>query len=367
MCYGTGDPHFYPFIGGKFDLHHEGVFDAFKNGKVRIQMRLKTCREKKPWSGGLSVKCITGLAVRTAEGQIVETSTTSRGLKLDGHALTTRRDLDGGETIVPGAIKSKYKTTKHLIHAEGYQIGLYSMALYNTFYITLSEEGRGLFGKSPGVCGGGGKSQYKMVKNAEKSEDNMAREKNGYGTIGYPCQSCIAGVGYMGAMCKCQEFVLAPSSQLFTTKTPLPKWHKPVKPETEHGEDAKKLKSAKQHCLSTMLANPVGGLSFQHPDLKPLVLDAVDNCAEDREEGDNPEGEKDGHLMNHGAEGSASGGKFNAEEAIQMLCDETQAIVRRKDPSKVLCAIVAKCALKSDRCDRKPSKYKNKKKKKKKL
>jgi len=337
ICYGTGDPHIFPFIGGKYDLHHAGVFSVLKSDKLEVQAKLETCRSKQKWSAGLSIKCITATAVRFGGGQVLETSIESRGLTLNGKALTSQKDYDSGESIIPGALAGASKETKHTLDAPTFQLRLWTMTEYATFILALKDSSSFGHGRSPGLCGGGGLSQYTKVANQDKAEDNMARIANGGAEIGYPCKKCIAGLGYMGAMCSCHEFLVAESDEIFSKKLAEESWEDDsTDDQSEQLEHDSDLREYKSKCLDYLLGKPMGALAFQHAALKHVVIDAVGNCAEDIAADEVPEGQ-DKVL-------------WNEDRMNELICEEMEQLVDDKKVSKVLCELVHKCGMKSEKC-----------------
>jgi hypothetical protein len=338
-CYGTGDPHIFPFMGGKFDVHHAGVFSAFKSndGKIDLQVSFVTCRAKQKWSGGLSVKCTDAIAIKFGAGQVLETSISSLGLKLDGKALTSQKDYDSGESIRPAPLVGGKKTIKHLLDSPQFRLALWTQKLYATFILSLKD--RSLFTKAPGLCGGGGIMQYTKVKHQNRAEDNAARIANGGKEIGYPCQKCVAGIGYVGALCSCQEFLVPEGSEIFAKKIANPDWEdEELEQERPAAKESKPLKKYKQKCLVYLLGKPMGALAFQHAALKPAVISAVNDCAEDIAAGEDEEEGEGGKIA------------WNEESMYELICEQMKALVDKANPSKVLCQLVKKCDMESRSC-----------------
>merc|ERR1719453_2219488 len=94
MCQSTGDPHVFPFIGGKFDIHHEGVFTNMEykeeDNQFIFQSKMTYCRPAQPWLGGLTIKCVFGLALQTSEGVKLETSSKMAHIRYNGKKVTKR-------------------------------------------------------------------------------------------------------------------------------------------------------------------------------------------------------------------------------------------------------------------------------------
>lgn len=320
----------HPFIGGKYDVQHDGVFTAIKNEAhhFEVQQQIVYCRPAQPWSGGLTVKCNDGLAVRIDKDHVLETSKSNQKLKLNGVALPKGTKTVGDVTIKAELLQktdSKGGLTltysEHQITSPHFKILFDTNSLLTRFFISL--KARSWYGHSPGLCGGGGAVQYKQVPHAERADDNQAEVVNGGSVIGYPCQHCVAGIGYVGAMCRCKEFLVAPDKQLFQKKQALPEWHhsewRPPDASTTNT-----VESMKRRCLAFLDTFPAGRLAYSHPALKPMVVDAIDECAQDREAGVGPV-------------------HFDRESLLEEVCDESDYMIREKNPSVVLCKIADEC------------------------
>ena len=157
MCQCTGGPHCFPFIGGKFDIHQAGVFQIMKLGDFNFQAKLVTCRAKQPWSGGLTVKCIFGLALQTSAGNIMTTDARMRHIKLKGKRVRKRLTMMPGPTVlkqVAGRIRMRGMSGvtlpgdhEYTVVSRKFYIKLMTMRQYSTFFIALTSKGRSMFGK----------------------------------------------------------------------------------------------------------------------------------------------------------------------------------------------------------------------------
>ena len=73
-CTVQGDPHVAPFIGGHFDLQHEGVFTVLARGDMLVQVLLKPCgshfqtAHKRSFTGGRA-RVFFGLRPEHADGE----------------------------------------------------------------------------------------------------------------------------------------------------------------------------------------------------------------------------------------------------------------------------------------------------------
>jgi hypothetical protein len=182
-----------------------GVFQLLKyssDGRaVEAQARLVFCRPAQSWTGGLTAKCTSGLAVRIDANTVLEASYSfdpdegafvgSRALLKNGVALAIP------STLAVGAVNITVKAPQrkriagfadtlleqgHTIQAPDYAISIsitecvfvatalgpstarcctHAIALrrfYMTFIFGLRT--RAWFGSMPGICGGGGQAQY---------------------------------------------------------------------------------------------------------------------------------------------------------------------------------------------------------------
>lgn len=341
MCQSTGDPHIFPFIGGKFDIHHEGVFTVMQHKSFIFQSKLTYCRPARAWSGGLSLKCNFGFAVQTSEGQVFETNGGIKHILHNGKKVHKRLSRFPGPAVV--RIKRKKMKIRGVagtimpadreftILTKDYYLKLLTMKEYSSFFLSLSRNGRKMFGHAPGICGGGGQHTYVRPPNMEASEDNQAKMRNGGRLFGYPCKKCVAGLGYVGALCNCHEFLVQPEQQLFHNKLKPGLWEKMGKPKLNQ----EKLLIASRKCLKFIVAAPAGRLAWGHPALRSMLLSSVNDCALD-----SLSGAAEGHR------------RFNRAELVTNVCEATKGLVSQRAPSKVLCSIVSKCGLKTRRCKR---------------
>ena len=97
---------------------------------------------------------------------------------------------------------------------------LYHQAI--SVFIALSEVvgPKLLYGHSPGLCAGGGQAQLRpaSMKVSQKEGIPEVTRTGGVGrSLRYPCETCTAGLGFVGAMCNCHEWAVAPSKQIFSS------------------------------------------------------------------------------------------------------------------------------------------------------
>lgn len=346
MCQATGDPHIFPFIGGKFDIHHEGVFTNMEykeeDNQFIFQSKMTYCRPAQPWSGGLTIKCVFGLALQTSEGVKLETSSKMAHIRYNGKKVTKRLQMLPGRVFLKQVKKrvrmrgmagitlpGDYEYT--ITNGKEYYIKLMTQKQYSTFFLSLTKKGRDWFGKAPGICGGGGQSQYVKPPNTDKSDDNKAKLKNGGNVIGYPCQKCVAGLGYVGALCSCHEFLVAPAKQLFAKHLAPGTWEKMGQFKLNQA----KMRLEQKKCLLFMIKQPEGSLAWRHPALRAMLISQSNDCALDA---------LTGTAKNHK--------RFNRAELVDNLCNSAMMLVSKHYPSKTLCTLVGKCHLKTKRCHR---------------
>jgi hypothetical protein len=218
---------------------------------------------------------------------------------------------------------------EYTIVSQNFYIKLMTMKEYSTFFIALTKAGRSWFGKAPGICGGGGQDQYVKPPNTDLADDNKAKLKNGGRVIGYPCKKCVAGLGYVGALCSCHEFLVGTQDQLFAKKLPPGTWEKMGQAKLNQ----KKMLVKQKKCLLFMVKQPVGLLAWKHPALRPMLISASNDCALD--------------ALTGTGKGNA---RFNRAELITNICNANMMLVSKRHPSKILCTIVKKCRLKTKRC-----------------
>lgn len=336
VCYSGGDPHVHPFIGGKFDIHHDGVFSAIKHpaAHFELQQQIVKCRPPQQWSAGLSVKCNDGLAVRVDRDTVVETSRADSSLRRSPSGTkfrdgTTVRTRSGVVIKARAQVKtdktngSPMRFVSHVISSKDFHLLLDTNPLLTKFLISIKN--RTWFGHSPGICGGAGVRQYTTVPNAELAEDNQAEIANGGGVVGYPCRKCFAGIGYVGAICQCKEFLVSREGQLFKTKAARPVWHaedwQPPSPATNAA-----MSKERQSCQTYLAGDRIGQLVMGHPAIKPLLIDAIDECTADSE-----------------ARAGAGVPHFNKQALLEELCEEADYMLRPKRPAKLLCQILSAC------------------------
>jgi len=341
ICFSGGDPHFYPFIGGKFDLHHEGIFQTIKYepAHFEIQQQIVYCRPEQDWSGGLTVKCNAGLAVRIDAENIVETSykpdfgpppegspaaDLDVQLFLNGQPITTMQNLNGIK-VTPGELKTGTETTTHVINGPNFAVKIETMSLFLEFTLGLKGAGRNWFGRAPGLCGGGGESQYRLPKRVVGPiSGNAAGVENGGENYGYPCQDCVAGIGYVGAICKCHEWLVGPDNQIFQIKSPLPQWKIEQTPVESPAEQAA-MSADKQKCSNFVNSLPIGEMAKKITVLASKLAEAIDNCVADKEAG------------------VGGGPRLNRQNIVQNICGEAQLMTRATDPAPELCDLQRQC------------------------
>jgi hypothetical protein len=340
----TGDPHIVPFIGSNFDLHHSGTFQLLKRegaaGGVQIQVRLVMCRPAQSWSGGLTAKCSAGFAIQADAHTVLETS--YKFNPDEGHFEGSRRLYRNGRPLpMPGTSNigglkitsdpgvahefpdlpgGSILDSSHSIVADDYVVKISINAYYMTMLFALRT--RSLFGKLPGVCGGGGEEQFAL---AFKKTETEAAKAAGGADIGYPCQKCVGGLGQYGALCSCHEFLVAPAAQLFMEKESLAAWKQTVDtPASQMDQD--KLKQARMKCLKAMVDTPTGKLAFGVLQLRSKILANLDDCA-----------------IDHDAGIASDSPGLNRKEFEAGICRQVGQMFSPSAPSKQLCHILILC------------------------
>jgi len=338
VCYSGGDPHVHPFIGGKYDIQHAGVFSAvsYAPKKFNLQQSIFACRPAADWSAGLTVKCNGELALGFGDDTIEFGLGPTFSVLLNGREVGALKDsLPVGPASNGVSLQIRYRMSADpVLTATHRVVGPLFSVLINVFNNLMSEYYVGItaaaakdwYGNSPGLCGGGGRKQYEMVPDAAKAEDNAANLANGGTLVGYPCKGCKAGIGYVGAMCQCKEFLVPPEQQLFSnaTKKPLPAWT--TETWKYNPAEAANLKALNDKCAGYMTGTKIGEMAMAHPFLRPHALGLIEDCAADHEAGE-------------------GGGqpRFNRIAMIGNLCEFVVSLISKAVPSKDLCDISREC------------------------
>jgi len=281
-CMATGDPHVEPFIGGRFDLEHTGVFTLFNHGNVNIQAMLTKCRKSEQWSGGLTLKCINSIAVQVAANKVVQLNSGMAGLFLNGKKLGASVTQIGATSIDPA---SRWGA---LITNPDFHIRMWDSHAKKTSFLTISisiKDRKKLLGKSAGVCGGGRAAQFSQAVIAKDLKAKVANKQNVY-----PCRNCQAAVGGVGAICSCSEFAVDLDKQLFNSKLgqigglkkSYSKDFKQAKPGPLPAAKQEKIKAARAKCLADIRKTPFGAIAWAVPSLRTMLQRNAEACALDK-------------------------------------------------------------------------------------
>lgn len=288
-CSCTNDIHCRPFRGNFFDIHHARAFQMAKIGKEEVQMGLYHCRPAQRWSGGLKIACMKGMAVKKSNGRTVQ-AYVRRRLDYRGKKLQARLTAGGA-----------YVTLRNAAHVE----------------------------QTNGVCGG--KSMYKSLgKKGNWRINGRVVKKNGL----FACNDCKLGVGVWGAQCDCKQYMLSSARQFFSRKFAGPKSKKVKKfRKSKLVIRKQKIRHLTSQCVRAFYRTPIGKLTMRHKTLRLTISRFARGCALDRLAGFKPK--KTG----------------NRNRMVANVCRAARAMANGKKPKKMLCRIVAKCGLKSKKCD----------------
>jgi hypothetical protein len=294
-----------PFLGGRFDVHHEGVFQVLKHKDIEVQVLMKDCgvdfqtKDRLAWTGGIAVKCAAAAAISINAASRYQFFAHSGVMqKIEGGSakdvLGTSETKDGWELT---SVKGKADFVKYF--DEDYENSIQVTFQQDPKHEALSvfvlieerKRPRMLFGQSPGICGGGGESQLAAAKvdmkmKAKAMEQLMPEHKE---ASRFACKDCSRGLGTVGAMCECRSWAVAKARQLFSKK-----YSRGSKSHLSPSKmSQKKVSSNLKLCKAAILSHPAGKL-FYKGDIKAQLpkdkyaymkrlfdLDIID-CALDR-------------------------------------------------------------------------------------
>jgi hypothetical protein len=187
ICFSQGDPHIMDFLGGRFDLHTPGTYSVLSLGSIQVQASVKGCGVIPAVKTDGEVGCNYELGVRL-DGSNVFTigKWDAPDPKLNGQSMGTRSTTWSKSIRISGTDLRVWQTASTLdinsvaeIENDDMKIRLdsfdskdlaYNAAHLETRYrrgFTITIKNRDGFpkamGQMPGLCGGGGESQYRPL------------------------------------------------------------------------------------------------------------------------------------------------------------------------------------------------------------
>jgi hypothetical protein len=316
ICFAQGDPHIIPFIGGRFDLHQEGVFLAVKHGDIEVQWYMKTCRGRQRWSGGLSVKCLSQTAMQVAKSVV--------------YVINAAGTLSGARGSQAGFVYSRNgRLRDQRLDNDDWQFRVQRGWANRATNMWITLKNPRFFGRSPGICGGLGERALSKGTGRIRQPGSWRSRA----ALGYPCKRCKNGSGYVGAICNCFEWGVHKFDQIFIRKITNQFNAKPLAP-----IDTGALSGAKQKCLSFLKEHPAGALAWKQKSLRGLMNAEADNCALD---------------SNAGLKGKSP--RFNRRHTLESFCLTIKSETTRRRDNSVLCGLLSLCKLESEKCGAAPA------------
>jgi hypothetical protein len=245
----------------------------------------------------------------------------------DGWELVSRH----GKASLVKYLDEDYENSIQMTFAQD----LYHEAISVFVVLTEPVGPKTIYGTAPGLCGGGGQAQLQAASEKISHPDiPVVLRTGGVGrNLGYPCQKCKTGLGFVGAMCNCHEWAVPASKQLFSST---------FRNKFEHTSKVHKMSqagvaTARTHCNTALLSHPAGkafykGMYYKralpkkvYSSLKRMFDEDIDDCALDRVAGI-----------------GLKGGKVNRKALVRSFC-WTAALQTPRNKNGVMCSLVKKC------------------------